>query len=275
MGKGKKFLAAAALGTAAAAGLAVRKIRSSHYRLVSSSGEELLEEAVSGAEVCPEGECRKGAAEAVSEKKRDAAVKVWDSYPRPQMRRDSYFSLNGSWELNGQEILVPFPPQSLLSGYGGKVGNRLVYSREFTCPEGWKDGRILLHFGAVDQVAEVFLNGHFLGKHEGGYLPFYFEVTAYIKEGTNRIEVKARDTLSARYPYGKQRRARGGMWYTPVSGIWQSVWMECVPLVYIAGLKVDADTRKVRISVRCSDEGSCRREPGADGKPVPGACGLL
>ncbi len=272
MGKGKKFLAAAALGTAAAAGLAVRKIRSSHYRLVSSSGEELLEEAVSGAEVCPEGECRKGAAEAVSEKKRDAAVKVWDSYPRPQMRRDSYFSLNGSWELNGQEILVPFPPQSLLSGYGGKVGNRLVYSREFTCPEGWKDGRILLHFGAVDQVAEVFLNGHFLGKHEGGYLPFYFEVTAYIKEGTNRIEVKARDTLSARYPYGKQRRARGGMWYTPVSGIWQSVWMECVPLVYIAGLKVDADTRKVRISVRCSDEGSCRREPGADGKPVPGAC---
>ena len=126
------------------------------------------------------------------------------------MRRDSYFSLNGSWELNGQEILVPFPPQSLLSGYGGKVGKRLVYSREFTCPEGWKDGRILLHFGAVDQVAEVFLNGHFLGKHEGGYLPFYFEVTAYIKEGTNRIEVKARDTLSARYPYGKQRRARGG-----------------------------------------------------------------
>ena len=104
--------------------------------------------------------------------------------------------------------------------------------------------------GAVDQVAEVFLNGCLLGKHEGGYLPFTFDVTEYISEETNRIDVKVKDTLSARYPYGKQRRARGGMWYTPVSGIWQSVWMECVPWVYISGLKIETDTQKVRITVK-------------------------
>ena len=161
----------------------------------------------------------------------------------------------------------------------------MTYSREFTLPRelafarestvpgdrtpseadlkpwGGKDRRILLHFGAVDQVAEVFLNGCLIGRHEGGYLPFCFDVTEYVKEGTNRIVVKAKDTLSALYPYGKQRKARGGMWYTPVSGIWQSVWMECVPRVYIAGLKVETDTRKVHISVS-SGGGGCKEEAG-------------
>ena len=183
-------------------------------------------------------------------------ARVWDAYPRPQMRREKWLSLNGKWQLNGREILVPFPPQALLSGYRGRVGTKLEYARSFTLPEGFrsgkeKGGRILLHFGAVDQVAEVFLNGRFVGRHEGGYLPFWFDVTEYLadsEKGENLLCVKAEDTLSALYPYGKQRKARGGMWYTPVSGIWQSVWLEPVPDSYIERLDVAADTRKVRIT---------------------------
>ncbi len=187
-----------------------------------------------------------------------ASGQVWDAYPRPQMRREKWLSLNGKWQLNGQEILVPFPPQALLSGYRGRLGAKLEYVRSFTLPEGFcssgngKRRRILLHFGAVDQVAEVFLNGQFVGRHEGGYLPFWFDVTAYLtdgEKGENLLCVKAQDTLSAMYPYGKQRKARGGMWYTPVSGIWQSVWLEPVPDSYIERLDVTADTRKVRIAV--------------------------
>ncbi len=240
-------------------GLIFRMMRRGHNQLVSESAELLFgslqgEETVKGRCECSED------------------PKVWQDYPRPQMRRQGYMSLNGIWMLNGGKILVPFPPQSYLSGYKGSVGSRLEYQRTFPLTADNVGKRVLLHFGAVDQVAEVFVNGSFVGKHEGGYLPFSFDITVFVHEGENLLKVRAKDTLSARYPYGKQRKNRGGMWYTPVSGIWQSVWMECVPLVYIAGLKVDADTRKVRISVRCSDEGSCRREPGADGKPVPGAC---
>lgn len=239
--EGKFWAVTAAAAGAAAAGLAVRKIRNSHHQLVSSSGEALLEETAA----------------------RQQNKKVWDHYPRPQMRRDSFYNLNGSWELNGRKVLAPFPPQSILAGYGGKVGTDLTYSREFTLPGEWKGGRILLHFGAVDQVAEVFLNGHSLGKHEGGYLPFHFDVTECVSERTNRIDVKVKDTLSVQYPYGKQRKARGGMWYTPVSGIWQSVWMECVPQIYIAGLKITADTEKVRISVKRGGEDCCKAKAGA------------
>lgn len=187
-----------------------------------------------------------------------APGQVWDAYPRPQMRREKWMSLNGKWVLNGQEILVPFPPQALLSGYRGRISAKLEYVRSFTLPEGFwssgkgKRGRVLLHFGAVDQVAEIFLNGRFVGRHEGGYLPFWFDVTEYLadgEKGENLLCVKAQDTLSARYPYGKQRKARGGMWYTPVSGIWQSVWLEPVPDSYIERLDVTADTRRVRIAV--------------------------
>lgn len=182
----------------------------------------------------------------------------WSRYPRPQMRRENFFGLNGNWQIGGRNILVPFPPQSLLSGYQGHVGSRLEYSRVFTPPAEYfpvpespsrQDAqRILLHFGAVDQIAEIALNGSFVGKHEGGYLPFCFDVTDLLVQGENRLTVRVTDTLSARYPYGKQRKARGGMWYTPVSGIWQSVWLECVPQTYIEKLELSADTEKVRIT---------------------------
>ena len=161
----------------------------------------------------------------------------WEDYPRPQLKREGWISLNGVWKLNGRDILVPFPPQSLLSGYGGRVGKRLKYTRSFSVKMPEAGERMLLHFGAVDQVAEVYLNGKLLGRHEGGYLPFTFDITETVAE-QNELAVLAEDGLSRLYPYGKQRKRRGGMWYTPVSGIWQSVWAEQVPARYIRNVKL-------------------------------------
>lgn len=227
------FLAAlaAALVLLLVLGLIFRMMRNGHYRLLSRAGEELLE-------------AGKGDQERAQERNQ--------GYPRPQMRRDSFYSLNGEWQLNGRKILVPFPPQSYLSGYEGRVGAELTYTKTFLLPEDMRDRkgrRVLLHFGAADQEAEVSLNGQVLGKHEGGYLPFTYDITESLEEGENRLLVRVRDTLSARYPYGKQRRRRGGMWYTPVSGIWQSVWLEGVPENYIQNLQVTADERRVRLAV--------------------------
>lgn len=156
----------------------------------------------------------------------------WEQYyPRPQLRRDSFFPLNQGWTLNGAPIQVPWPPQAPLSGWTGEVEEVLRYETAFTLPEGFAPAgcRVVLHFGAVDQVAEAWLNGESVARHEGGYLPFSADVTQTLRTGENRLEVKAVDTLSHDYPYGKQHRRPHGMWYTPVSGIWQSVWLEAVP----------------------------------------------
>lgn len=259
------YLAAfvAAMVTLAALGLLFRMMRHGHYRLVSAWGERLLDRRTQGQEEVVSG-CEEPA-------KKEETVSYWNTYPRPQMRRESYFSLNGDWQMNGKALFVPFPPQSLLSGYQGRVGTKLTYEKAFTLPEKFfpqkaERGHVLLHFGAVDQVAEVFLNGHFVGRHEGGYLPFWFDVTAYLQEGENRLCVKAEDSLSPGYPYGKQRRARGGMWYTPVSGIWQSVWMEAVPRTYIERLAITADMSRVEISLVRGGENhssaACKKEQG-------------
>ena len=164
----------------------------------------------------------------------------WKAYPRPQMKRNSYISLNGEWQLNRNTIRVPFAPQSILSGYHKFTGFHLHYIKSFTIPEDFIKGRVLLHFGAVDQIAEIFLNDTLLTKHEGGYLPFEVDITDYLKNDNmeNILEVKVIDLLSENYPYGKQCRKRGGMWYTPISGIWQSVWLESVPEDYIKNIKI-------------------------------------
>lgn len=164
----------------------------------------------------------------------------WKEYPRPQLRRDSYYSLNGNWELNGHRITIPFPPQSDLSGYGRRVGAHLTYKKIFQLPEDFTKDRILLHFGAVDQIADVYVNNCLVCHHEGGYLPFTADITEALRlQGTdNELVVKVTDRLSKRYPYGKQCKKRGGMWYTPVSGIWQSVWMESVDQTYIKAVKI-------------------------------------
>ena len=175
----------------------------------------------------------------------------WNSYPRPQMRRSEFVILKDGWTLNGSEINMPFPPQSLLSKYNKSVGSKLTYMCKFD--EYKTEGkRTLLHFGAVDQVAEVYVNDKLVGNHQGGYLPFTIDITDVIEE-KNELVVKAVDTLSKTYPYGKQTKKRGGMWYTPVSGIWQNVWMEQVPEQYIEKIKLTPDMNGVKFHVSVRD----------------------
>jgi len=179
---------------------------------------------------------------------------VWQQHPNPMLRREKWMNLNGEWILNGLPIRVPFPPQSALSGYAGSVGDVFHYEKQFILPEGFSGGRVILHFGAVDQIAEVRLNKTFIGKHAGGYLPFSFDVTDALLPGQNLLEVDAEDTLSHDYPYGKQTRKRGGMWYTPVSGIWQTVWLEVVPEKHIESIRFTPDLKGVQVEVEGMDE---------------------
>lgn len=177
----------------------------------------------------------------------------WDrTYPRPQLRRDSFFPLDQGWTLNGRSIRVPWPPQAPLSGWTGEVGDVLRYKTAFTLPEGFAAPgfRVLLHFGAVDQVAEAWVNGKSVVRHEGGYLPFSADITAALLPGENRLEVKAVDTLSRDYPYGKQHKRPHGMWYTPVSGIWQPVWLEAVPeRGAVSALRITPDLTGIDVEV--------------------------
>ncbi len=185
----------------------------------------------------------------------------WNEYPRPSMVRESFLCLNGAWDFavckNGltpeykEKILVPFPPESLLSGIAAEIpeGSVMHYKRIFTLPEGFKRGRLILHFGAVDTICDVYLNGKHIMHHEGGYLPFSADVSEAVADGENELYVKAVDNLSLLYPYGKQRRERGGMWYTPTSGIWQTVWMESVPENYIEKLKITPSASEVKIEI--------------------------
>ena len=176
--------------------------------------------------------------------------KRWQSYPRPQLKRDSYVNLNGTWKLDGVDIEIPFAPQTRLSKYNKSVGESMVYTTEFEVPEEFTKPRILLHFGAVDEVASVYVNDVLVGKHEGGYLHFFFDISKAVKRGEkNSLRVETVDTLSRKYPYGKQCKKRGGMWYTPISGIWQTVWMENVPDKYIEEIKITPSLTDVEISV--------------------------
>ena len=161
-------------------------------------------------------------------------------YPRPQMRRDSFLPLLDGWTLNGNPIKLPFCPESLLSGYEGELGDTMTYETTFTLPKNFvpEGQHVLLHFGAVDQIAEVFLNGRPVVRHEGGYLPFFGNITKLLVPGENTLTVLAIDALDHDYPYGKQTKKRGGMWYTPVTGIWQTVWLEAVPQQYISRLRI-------------------------------------
>ncbi len=193
-----------------------------------------------------------------------------NEYPRPQLKRASFLSLNGVWRVNGQNIRIPFPPQSRLSGWKGEVPTTLEYSRSFLLPEGFRKAsdRIRLHFGAVDQAAEIYVNGSSIARHEGGYLPFSADITDSLRPGENHLSVRAVDTLSHSYPYGKQTKKRGGMWYTPVSGIWQSVWLEAVPEKPIERLEIIPDLQGITLTVVCRQP-ECRIEiPGILQKTV-------
>ena len=191
----------------------------------------------------------------------------WNTYPRPQMKRDSFFCLNGEWdfcvsespdipESFSEKIVVPFCPQSLLSGIHRNIPEEdyLFYRKRFSF-SGEKSGRVILHIGACDQISDVWLNGSHLGSHEGGYLPFSFDITSFLTE-ENELVIRAIDHMSTLVlPYGKQSAKRGGMWYTPVSGIWQSVWLESVPERYITGIDIKTGTDYAEISVFGVTEG--------------------
>lgn len=175
----------------------------------------------------------------------------WKQYPRPQMKRELYQILQGNWKLNGQDIRVPFPPQSVLSEYQGQIEDFLVYETEFRVPSSFTKERILLHFGAVDQIAEVWVNDTCMGRHEGGYLMYTLDISNVVKrEENNKIVVRVTDKLSKIYPYGKQRKKRGGMWYTPISGIWQSVWLENVPEDYIENIIIKPDLNGIHLQIQ-------------------------
>ncbi|MBQ6655572.1 MAG: MFS transporter [Erysipelotrichaceae bacterium] len=195
-----------------------------HYNLLTKYGEQLKEDSV-----LPE-------------------------YPRPQFKRDSYINLNGLWHyaitadeempeaFNG-EVLVPFPIESVLSRVNKTITPKdvLWYRRSFTLPADFNRGIVRLNFGAVDQICRVYVNGKLAGEHEGGYLPFSVDITPYLKP-ENELTVCVRDYTDTRYyARGKQSSSRGGIWYTPTSGIWQTVWLESFPKQHIDGIRIDID----------------------------------
>lgn len=184
---------------------------------------------------------------------------VWDAYPRPMMEREEWMNLNGLWEyairpVNSPapdsydgEILVPFAVESSLSGVMQRLGkeNELWYEREIEIPSDWEGSDILLHFGAVDWKAEVWLNDIKIGTHTGGYAPFSFDITPYLADGSQTLVVKVWDpTDDEGQPRGKQVNEPGGIYYTPVSGIWQTVWLEPVSKASIKDFRQTPDIDK-------------------------------
>lgn len=188
-------------------------------------------------------------------------------YPRPIMQRASYQTLNGYFEFakvpgNEKEytfdkkILVPFSPETENSGIGEDFAlqnnEKLVYKRVFTVEEDTTGKKVLLHFGAVDQICRVFVNGKKAGVHRGGYTPFEFDITDLLAEGENTLVVECIDlNEKSGGARGKQSTKPGGIWYTAQSGIWQSVWLECVPEKYIRDITVrtDAYTKEVTVTI--------------------------
>lgn len=192
-------------------------------------------------------------------------------YPRPQCKRDSYLCLNGKWAFAkvdkqeqvskfSKEILVPFSPESLNSGVEEDFkllpSEKLVYERQFYVGEDFLRERTILHFGAVDQRCEVYVNGEAVGGHHGGYTPFSLEVTEQIRLGENVIRVECTDELdkyqSAR---GKQSDTPKEIWYTAQSGIWQTVWIESVPKNYIRDLRIHTSVEENRVTILSDCEG--------------------
>ena len=197
---------------------------------------------------------------------------ILPEYPRPQLRRDSYVNLNGPWQyaitdsddppiLWDGEICVPFSPESPLSGVKRTLlpGQTLWYQRPFVPPKG---ERVILHFGAVDQQAVVYVNGVEVCRHMGGYNAFSVDITQTLRQENTLLVQVHDDTDASFHTRGKQKTQRGGIWYTAQSGIWQTVWMEAVPDRYITGLRITPlyEESAVEVTVQSPWDGPCRME---------------
>lgn len=193
---------------------------------------------------------------------------VLPEYPRPIMERPQWLNLNGLWDyaitkkdaplpktFDGK-ILVPFAIESSLSGVGKtiKADQSLWYERKFQIPEDWKGKNVLLNFGAVDWKAEVFVNGNKIGEHTGGYTPFSFNITKNLKDGENSLAVRVWDSTGNGLPRGKQLDKPRGIFYTSVSGIWQTVWLEPVSASHISGLKITPDLDSSSFDIRVDSD---------------------
>ena len=189
-------------------------------------------------------------------------------YPRPQLTRQTWLNLNGQWQFQGasageappvgqtldETILVPFPVESALSGIQ-RFDDRMWYRRVFELPEGWDGQRIQLNFGAVDYEAKVWVNGQEIGQHKGGYDAFNFDITGALQEGENELLVSVFDPTDAgAQPVGKQSNNPGGIWYTSVSGIWQTVWLEPVAEGHITRLDLTPNLGSSTLDVRVLGE---------------------
>lgn len=190
---------------------------------------------------------------------------VLPEYPRPIMERTEWKNLNGLWDYaiieKGKhtpsvfdgKILVPFAVESSLSGVGKTVGaeKELVYRRSFDVPFSWKGKKVLLHFGAVDWRTDVWVNDVKVGSHTGGFTPFYFDITEALQGKNNTLQVKVWDPTDKGYqPRGKQVSRPEGIWYTPVTGIWQTVWLEPVSESYIQDLRITPDIDNSLLSLK-------------------------
>lgn len=195
----------------------------------------------------------------------------WSEYPRPQLQRDGWINLNGAWdyavrpremttppETFDGKILVPFPIESHLSGVQRRVraNERLWYHRRFTGTELTDGKRLLLHFAAVDWQTEVIVNGQALGVHAGGYDPFTFDITPVLKRSLEQDLVVAvwDPTDDGPQPRGKQVNRPNSIWYTPVTGIWQTVWLEVVPQTYISTTRHIPDIDRQTLTVQATIE---------------------
>lgn len=190
---------------------------------------------------------------------------VLPEYPRPIMERTEWKNLNGLWDYaiieKGKhapsvfdgKILVPFAVESSLSGVAKTVGaeKELVYRRSFEVPSSWKGKKVLLHFGAVDWKTDVWVNDVKVGSHAGGFTPFSFDITEALQGKNNTLMVKVWDPTDKGYqPRGKQVSRPEGIWYTPVTGIWQTVWLEPVSESYIQDLRITPDIDNSLLSLK-------------------------
>ncbi|WP_206185884.1 glycoside hydrolase family 2 protein [Sphingosinicella sp. BN140058] len=195
---------------------------------------------------------------------------AWRSYPRPQFRREAWQNLNGRWDyaitgaaaarpdrMDGK-ILVPFPVESRLSGVARRIepDDRLWYRRSFTVPADWSGQRVMLNFGGVDHEAHVWVNGAMVGAHQGGFNTFGFDITDQLRPGENELLVQVVDPNSAgSQPRGKQILDPSGIWYTAVSGIWQTVWLEPVSRLHIADVRATPDIDRGMVDLQVALSG--------------------